>query len=132
MKTVKVEIAIGELADKISILKIKTRKLTASEQLRNVAVELASLSKSWAEHVTETEHLAAVVDELGEVNERLWDIEDAIRRHEAAKDFADEFVNLARSVYIQNDRRASLKRRINDLTGSRLREEKSYAPYTSD
>ena len=129
MSTVTVEVAIGELADKISILQIKASKMTRPDQLQNVKTELTALTQAWSTHVTSNAALDALLETLRSVNERLWNIEDDIRQHEAAQDFGATFVALARSVYIENDHRARLKREINELTGSRIQEEKSYASY---
>lgn len=129
MASARVEIAIGELADKITILQIKSERLEDLRQLKNVAAELEVLTHAWSSHVHETEELSALVFELRQVNERLWNIEDDIRTHERSGEFGATFIELARSVYIQNDHRAHLKRAISKLTGSRLQEEKSYASY---
>lgn len=118
----------GELIDKITILEIKSARLSAPEALANVRRELAALEAAAAPLAGDAE-LAGLRAELAQVNGVLWDIEDRIREKEAAKDFGVEFVELARSVYRTNDRRAALKREINGLTGSELVEEKSYADY---
>lgn len=118
----------GELLDKISILEIKTRRLTAAQALANVRQELAAL-ESAAAAVAGDPRLAAWKQALGEVNEALWDIEDAIRAQERAGDFGPRFVDLARLVYRRNDARAAIKREINLALGSELIEEKSYADY---
>jgi len=122
----KVELPLGDVVDKISILCIKQVHLSAPDQLTNVTHELQALREAWAdtphppaEHLPEWEELHAV-------NQALWTTEDEIRAHEAASRFDDSFVQLARSVYQLNDRRAALKRSINQALGSRLVEEKSY------
>ena len=118
-----IPISIGELIDKISILKIKLKKM-AGDQLINVNKELNALE----EKIIESNLIidSKLISELGEVNLLLWQIEDKIRLKEANKEFDDEFVQLARSVYQQNDKRASLKRQINLLYNSQLVEEKLY------
>lgn len=124
-----VEIAAGELLDKITILEIKQAKFTDARKLANVRAELETLRAARDANLPATQAIEHAVDGLREVNRQLWDIEDEIRQHERHNDFGERFVELARAVYKTNDRRAELKREINDLTGSRLKEEKSYAAY---
>lgn len=118
-----IPISIGELIDKISILKIKLKKMTG-EQLTNVKRELTALEEKRIENNLEID--PKLSSKLGEVNLLLWQIEDRIRLKENYNEFDDEFVQLARSVYQQNDKRASLKREINFLYNSQLVEEKLY------
>lgn len=127
--TIRVPVAPGELLDKIAILEIKAARIADPTKNANVRVELAALARVRDEAVEASGELARLSRALREVNEALWDIEDAIRDCEAAADFGPRFVELARSVYRTNDRRAALKREINLLLGSELIEEKSYAPY---
>jgi hypothetical protein len=115
----------GELIDKITILEIKAQRLTAEAGLANVRHELAALTAAAAERDADP-RLAEFKADLAEVNEALWEIEDAIREKEQAADFGPEFVALARSVYRRNDERAAIKRRINLAFGSEYIEEKSY------
>ena len=124
-----VEIAAGELIDKITILEIKKQRIVDEAKLRNVTAELAELSAVRAQALAGSAALDQLTSELKAVNEILWSIEDSIRDHERAKDFGHAFVELARQVYLTNDRRSALKRQINDLVGSRFTEEKSYADY---
>jgi hypothetical protein len=124
-----VEVAAGELLDKITILEIKEAKFDDPDKLANVRAELETLRAARDQNLPSTPEIARAVDGLREVNRRLWEIEDEIREHERQQDFGERFVELARAVYKTNDRRAALKREINDLTGSRLKEEKSYAAY---
>lgn len=124
-----VEIAIGELVDKLTILEIKLERLTDGAQLRNVKVEHDILMHVYVEQVGNNPHVKALASELKEINQALWVIEDDIRDCERNKDFGEKFVVLARSVYRTNDARAKVKRRINDLVGSDIVEEKSYAAY---
>jgi hypothetical protein len=121
----------GELLDKVTILELKAERITASAALANVRRELAALRVVEA-RAPAAEGLTALRAELAHVNLALWEIEDAIREHEQAGDFGARFVELARSVYRENDRRAAIKRRINQLTGSDLVEEKSYAGAAKD
>ncbi len=124
-----VEISAGELIDKITILEIKNERILVEDKLRNIQRELETLRQACTFPVSE--ELAQLTVELKKVNEALWDIEDHIRDHERNRDFGPSFVELARSVYLTNDRRSALKRQINDLLGSRLVEEKSYSKYCS-
>ena len=124
-----VEVAAGELLDKITILEIKEAKFADAAKLANVRAELATLRAARDANLPATPEIERAVDGLRAVNRQLWEIEDEIRDHERAQDFGARFVDLARAVYKTNDRRAELKREINDLTGSRLKEEKSYAAY---
>ncbi len=124
-----VEIAPGELIDKITILQIKSERMTDAAKLKNVQYELETLEKARRKAVPDSPELAAAAAELKTVNQTLWEVEDALRECERKGDFGPRFIELARSVYRTNDRRAALKRRINELLGSRLIEEKSYAHY---
>jgi hypothetical protein len=122
-----VEVSPGELLDKITILQIKRARLVDPTKREHVLIELGSLQAARARALREPEALAPLVTELQRVNERLWDVEDELRRCEARQEFGPAFVELARSVYRLNDERARLKRRLNELCGSMLIEEKSYA-----
>ena len=124
--SVMVGIAPGELIDKISILEIKAERITDPEKLKNVRAELHALLEARDASIFDTEGLAPLAAELRSVNDALWDIEDQIRDCERAGDFGQRFIDLARSVYQQNDRRAAIKRRINERLGSEIIEEKSY------
>lgn len=123
-----VPVSAGELFDKLTILRIKLAHIAAVEKLVHIRAEAAAL-QAVADTLALPEGVPALVDELHGVNLRLWDIEDAIRDCERAQDFGARFVTLARDVYRTNDQRAHLKSRINELCGSALREEKSYAAY---
>lgn len=127
--TITVEVAPGELIDKITILEIKSQHISDPEKLRNVTTELATLVASRDRTIPISTTLSQLTQQLKEANERLWHIEDGIRDCERQQDFGSTFVELARSVYKTNDLRSALKRQINELLGSRLIEEKSYAPY---
>lgn len=124
-----IEVGPGELIDKITILEIKSERMSDVEKLRNVRHELGILHAARAAHIPATAELARLEARLKEVNEALWVIEDDIRQCEADRDFGEEFVALARSVYKQNDKRAALKKEINLLTGSAIVEEKSYTEF---
>lgn len=127
--TVTIEIAPGELIDKITILEIKTEQISDTAKLANVRIELETLTASRDAVLPASDELQRLTGDLKAVNQKLWTIEDDIRDCERAGDFGEIFIQLARSVYITNDQRAVLKRQINDLLGSRLVEEKSYQPY---
>ncbi|MBF0354821.1 MAG: hypothetical protein HQL43_06245 [Alphaproteobacteria bacterium] len=124
-----VEIPAGELIDKITILEIKAERIHDDAKLVNIRAELTTLAQTRDQAMKASPELAALTAKLKSVNEALWVIEDDIRDCERAKDFGSRFIELARAVYITNDERANLKREINLLMGSRLIEEKSYAPY---
>lgn len=124
-----IEVGPDELIDKITILEIKSERMSDAEKLRNVRHELGILNAARAAHIPATAELARLEARLKEVNEALWVIEDDIRQCEADRDFGEEFVALARSVYKQNDKRAALKKEINLLTGSAIVEEKSYTEF---
>jgi hypothetical protein len=124
-----VEIPAGELIDKITILEIKAERIADAGKLANIKAELQTLLETRDRFMPASPELAALSAKLKAVNEKLWVVEDDIRDCERAKDFGAKFVELARAVYFTNDERANLKREVNLLMGSRLLEEKSYAPY---
>jgi hypothetical protein len=126
---IKVPVSPGELLDKVTILRIKSQRMTDPAKLKNVRIELAALEHTWRSSPYAQVDIAADIEALQNVNERLWVIEDDIRNQERAKDFGAEFVRLARAVYFENDERAAIKRRINLRLGSGIVEEKSYAEY---
>ena len=128
MKDILVPISPGELLDKITILRIKSARMTDAAKLANVRTELADLEKTWRDAVGSAD-VAEDEKALQAVNERLWVIEDDIRDQERAQAFDAKFIELARSVYIENDERAAIKKRVNVKLGSRIVEEKSYKPY---
>lgn len=129
MEVIKVPVSPGELLDKITILEIKAGQITDREKLANVRRELELLRATWLESVVEDEGTRGLHAQLREVNQALWDIEDEIRDKERAKEFDQRFIELARSVYITNDRRSALKKELNLRLGSQIVEEKSYQPY---
>jgi len=124
-----VEVAPGELIDKITILEIKLQNIKDEAKLANVRREYEILMETFHANIEETEELRSLIDALRAANQKIWDIEDEIRNLERAKNFGDQFVAVARSVYRSNDRRAATKRRINELLNSVIIEEKSYADY---
>ncbi len=123
------EISPGELFDKITILEIKSEKISDSKKQVNVKKERQILSMTRDENIVMSDELSGLTSDLKEVNETLWGIEDDIRDCERNKDFGPKFIELARSVYIENDKRALLKNKINQFLNSNLFEEKSYKAY---
>lgn len=116
-----IPVSIGEVLDKISILQIKSERITNPDKLSNVVRELTYLAEAVKYH-----RYSELETELKQVNEALWDAEDKLRAAEKHQDFGGNFIALARSVYVLNDQRAKIKRQINLATGSKLIEEKSY------
>lgn len=120
--------AAGELIDKLSILEIKKDRISGVEKQKNIQHELTSLQHVRAELGQDT-RLDELHQALRQVNESLWVVEDKLRLKEKARDFGEEFIELARSVYRLNDKRAALKREVNLYVGSDIVEEKSYQAY---
>jgi len=129
MNDILVPVSPGELLDKITILRIKSQRMTDPQKIANVRLELDALQSTWASSPYAAIDVAADIDALATVNERLWVIEDDIRDKERARAFDAEFIRLARAVYVENDARAAIKRRINQTLGSTIIEEKSYRAY---
>lgn len=130
MAAILVEIPAGELIDKITILQIKSERIKDAAKLRNIHAELQTLEAAAGQALAPSPELDGLSADLKKINEDLWRIEDDIRDHERTRDFGPSFIELARAVYLTNDRRTDVKRQINQLVGSRLVEEKSYARYT--
>jgi len=128
-QSILVEIAPGELVDKITILEIKDERFADAAKRANVRTELATLAEARSAAIPADGEIDRLTTKLKAVNEALWEIEDEIRDCDWAGDFSPRFVELARAVYRTNDRRAELKKAINLHLGSRLVEEKSYQPY---
>ena len=129
MKELLVPLSPGELLDKITILRIKVARIQDAAKLANVKRELTLLEQTWKDSGAAVHDVALDERALENVNERLWDIEDRIRDKEAHQTFDREFIELARAVYVSNDERAAIKKRINVQLGSRIVEEKSYKQY---
>jgi hypothetical protein len=129
MNEIRVPVSFGELIDKITILEIKSERIEDAAKLANVRRELDALNAVWTASPVAGTDIAALRADLKAVNERLWAIEDDIRMKEAAQAFDAGFIQLARSVYFENDERARLKRELNTALGSSLVEEKSYKDY---
>ena len=132
MKDILVPLSPGELLDKITILRIKSLRIGDVTKLAHVKLELDLLKRIWHESGASDSAVTADEHELQRVNESLWDIEDRIREKEAQQLFDRDFIELARAVYVTNDERAAIKKRINLQLGSRILEEKSYRSYRAD
>ena len=124
-----VEIGSGELIDKITILQIKSERMSDAAKLANVRLELSELSAARDASLPASDELEALSAQLKGINEALWVIEDDIRACEAEKDFGEKFIAHARAVYVTNDQRAAVKKQINLLTGAKIIEEKSYTEF---
>ncbi len=129
MSLISVPVSFGELLDKMSILEIKSERMSDPAKLVNVRRELDALNSTWAQASESKIDIKALLAALKEVNVRLWVIEDDIRVKESKQEFDAEFIRLARAVYFENDDRARIKRDINVKLGSALVEEKSYQDY---
>ena len=129
MSEILVPVSPGEVVDKITILRIKAARIGDATKLANVRAELEILERTWRDSAYGRHDVSGDEAALQAVNERLWDIEDRIRDKERAGSFDAGFVELARAVYIENDERAAIKKRINTALGSAIVEEKSYAAY---
>jgi transcriptional regulator of nitric oxide reductase len=129
MENIRVPVSPGEVLDKITILEIKSERMTDPQKVANVRVELDLLQKTWAAAITEDDTIRDLHAQLKEINEALWEIEDDIRDKERAREFDDRFIELARSVYFTNDRRSEVKKKLNLHLGSQIIEEKSYQDY---
>src|SRR3954468_13959546 len=129
MNDVLVPISPGELLDKMTILRIKAARITDPAKVGNVRLALSLLEKTWKDRASAAADVAADERALRSVNERRWDVEDRIREKEAVQTFDRGFIELARAVYVYNDERAAIKKRVNRALGSRIVEEKSYKPY---
>ncbi|MGC6453051.1 MAG: DUF6165 family protein [Candidatus Puniceispirillaceae bacterium] len=125
-----VPVSVGEVVDKVTILEIKSARITDQTKLDNIRAELDQLRPLVSGGIFESAEIVDLFDSLRAVNGELWDIEDDIRAEEAAGRFGDRFIELARAVYVTNDRRAEVKKKINLATGSALIEEKSYKDYS--
>lgn len=123
------EISVGEFLDKLTILQIKQDRIEDGPKKANINKELNVLTDIWQRSSFSAGDINSDIEQLRQVNEKLWDIEDDIRAKESMGEFDEHFIQLARSVYITNDRRARIKKAINEKLGSGLVEEKSYKDY---
>ena len=129
METIHIPISPGELLDKITILEIKSTQIDNPDKLESVKIELDFLTEAQLKGFKLDEDLMDLKNQLKEINQTLWTIEDDIRDCERDQNFGEEFINLARLVYKTNDKRALLKKEINIYLGSNIVEEKSYKDY---
>ena len=129
MNKIIVEVSIGELLDKISILEIKQEKIKDPEKLRFISNEHSILKKQLDDNVKSDDKINDLFQSLKDINARLWVIEDDKRQCEKVKDFGEKFIKLSRDVHFLNDDRAKIKLEINNLTGSKIREIKEYTNY---
>lgn len=127
--TLTAPVSWGELIDKITILEIKSEQMSDPAKLANVKHEHDVLTKTRDSYAPLPSGLTSLSQQLKEINQQLWDIEDDIRDQERQKDFGETFIKLARAVYFTNDKRAALKGQVNELMGSDVVEEKSYQDY---
>ena len=129
MSEILAPVSFGELLDKITILQIKSERMTDPAKLANVRKELLALERIWNEHPSSNIEVSSLTKSLKAVNEKLWDIEDDIRILEKEQRFDKDFIALARSVYFENDDRARIKKELNFALGSSYVEENSYQDY---
>ena len=129
MNEIQIPISPGELLDKITILQIKSERISDPVKVTNVKTELQMLDQVWQAAVESDDTISALTAELKSVNEALWEIEDDIRDEERNRRFGERFIELARAVYVTNDQRADAKKRVNLHLNSTIVEEKSYQDY---
>ena len=129
MNKIIVEVSIGELLDKISILEIKQEKIKDPEKLRFISNEHSILKKQLDDNVKSDDKIKDLFQSLKDINAKLWVIEDDKRQCEKIKDFGEKFIKLSRDVHFLNDKRAKIKLEINNLTGSKIKEIKEYTNY---
>ena len=129
MNKIIVEVSIGELLDKISILEIKQEKIKDPEKLKYINYEHSILKEQFDKNVKPNDHLEKLFQSLKEINSKLWAIEDDKRLCEKEKNFTEKFIQLSRDVHFLNDNRAKIKLEINDYTGSKIKEIKEYTSY---
>jgi len=130
MKEILIPVSPGELLDKITILQIKSQRISDKDKLVNVLKELDILNEIWSKIVSDDPTIEQMTKELITINQSLWDIENDIRDEEKHRNFGERFIELARSVYITNDKRADMKKKVNIYLGSKIIEEKSYQDYS--
>ena len=127
---IEIPVSFGELIDKLTILEIKKSKITNNEKLKNIQLEFDFLNKKYQTILNDTKELQVFYDALLKVNNKLWEIEDKIRILENKKEFNEEFIDLARSVYKSNDERFAIKNEINKTFDSEIQEQKEYENYS--
>ena len=129
MNKILVEVSVGELLDKLTILEIKKDKIKDAEKLKFINLEYDSLKEQYDKNVKVDEKIKSLFSELKEINAKLWDIEDNKRQCEKDSKFDDRFILLSREIHFLNDKRASIKLEINNHTGSKIKEIKEYTKY---
>ena len=129
MNKILVEVSVGELLDKLTILEIKKDKIKDAEKLKFINLEYDSLKEQYDKNVKVDEKIKSLFSELKEINAKLWDIEDNKRQCEQDSKFDDHFILLSREIHFLNDKRASIKLEINNHTGSKIKEIKEYTKY---
>jgi hypothetical protein len=129
--SIDVEVSLGEFLDKLTILEIKSERISDPAKLDNINKELSKLRETWSSSPYSNATIDDELDKLRDINKQLWDIEDEIRDKEAQQEFDDRFIQLARAVYFSNDKRSEIKRVLNAKLGSTLLEEKSYSDYSN-
>ncbi len=129
MNKILVEVSVGELLDKLTILEIKKDKIKDAEKLKFINLEYDSLKEQYDKNVKVDEKIKSLFSELKEINAKLWDIEDNKRQCEKDSKFDDRFILLSREIHFLNDKRADIKLEINNLTGSKIKEIKEYTKY---
>ncbi|MDC0354057.1 DUF6165 family protein [Candidatus Pelagibacter sp.] len=129
MNKIIVEVSVGELLDKISILEIKQEKIKDPEKLKFISDEHSVLKEQLDKNIKSDDKLEKLFQSLKDINSKLWDIEDDKRLCEKEKDFTEKFINLSRDVHFLNDDRAKIKLEMNNLTGSKIKEIKEYTSY---
>ena len=129
MNKILVEVSVGELFDKISILEIKKDKIKDEEKLKYIIDEYNLLKEQMVDKVKFNEKLSGLFDTLKDINSKLWVIEDDKRLCEKNSDFGEKFIKLSRDIHFLNDKRASIKLEINNQTGSKIKEIKEYTSY---
>ena len=129
MNKILVEVSVGELLDKISILEIKQEKIKDSEKLKYINNEYNVLRDQFSKNVKSDDKINKLFDSLKEINSKLWVIEDEKRMCEKKSDFGESFIKLSRDIHFLNDDRAKIKLEINNITGSAIKEIKEYTNY---
>ena len=129
--SIDVEVSLGEFLDKLTILEIKSERISDPAKLDNINKELSKLRETWSSSPYSNATIDDELNKLRDINKQLWDIEDEIRDKEAQQEFDDRFIQLARAVYFSNDKRSEIKRVLNTKLGSTLLEEKSYSDYSN-
>ena len=129
MSKILTEISAGELLDKLSILEIKLNKIKNPALLREIKKDYNIINEAKNKNINSSNEINALYTDLKKINEQLWEIEDKIRLCEKNSDFKDKFIQLARDVYLENDKRSKIKLEINKILGSNIQEVKQYTQY---